>query len=179
MGVIDPVIRTATPEDAPAIAQVHVASWRWAYRGQLPDGLLDSLSVDRRLAAWRDALAGGRETTFVAEVAGRVVGFASCGSGVERDIPPDTGELSSMYLLEEAAGRGIGAALMSRVLQDLRDRGFARAVLWVLATNDRARRFYEAMGWKHDGATKSDTHPFEEVELREVRYAIDLRGATA
>ena len=39
-------VRDATVDDARAIAEVHVASWRWAYRGQLPDDLLDGLSVD-------------------------------------------------------------------------------------------------------------------------------------
>ena len=42
------VIREATPDDARAIAEVHVASWRWAYRGDLPAEFLDGLSVDDR-----------------------------------------------------------------------------------------------------------------------------------
>jgi len=42
------MIRPATPEDARAIAEVHVASWRYAYRGLLPDDVLDRLSVEER-----------------------------------------------------------------------------------------------------------------------------------
>ena len=41
-------VRAATPDDARGIAEVHVAGWRWAYRGQMPDALLDSLSVEDR-----------------------------------------------------------------------------------------------------------------------------------
>jgi hypothetical protein len=76
----NPLIREATPADAAAIAQIHIAGWRWGYRGQLPDVLLESLSLEGREARWRDALAPSDEeqTTFVAQVAGRVVGFAAC-----------------------------------------------------------------------------------------------------
>ena len=49
-------VRGATADDARAIAEVHVASWRWAYRGQVPDRILDELSVDEREAIWRAAL---------------------------------------------------------------------------------------------------------------------------
>jgi hypothetical protein len=45
-------IRPATAEDAAGIAAVHVRSWQVAYRGQLPDALLDSLSVDQRTRWW-------------------------------------------------------------------------------------------------------------------------------
>ena len=40
-------IRRARPEDAEAVARVHVAGWRHAYRGLLPDDYLDGLD-------WRD-----------------------------------------------------------------------------------------------------------------------------
>jgi hypothetical protein len=74
----EPLIREATPADAAGIAEVHIAGWRWGYRGLLPDALLESLSVERREVGWRDALArpADEQTTFVAEVAGRIVGFA-------------------------------------------------------------------------------------------------------
>jgi hypothetical protein len=37
------VVRRATLDDAPAIARVHVAAWQRAYRGQMPDAVLDGL----------------------------------------------------------------------------------------------------------------------------------------
>jgi len=50
----------------------------------------------------------------------------------------------------------------------LRRAGFDEAVLWVLETNVRARRFYEIAGWKPDGQTKADERGT--VTLHEVRY---------
>ena len=45
-------LRDATPDDAHAIATVHVASWQVAYRGFMPDAVLDGLSVDDRARKW-------------------------------------------------------------------------------------------------------------------------------
>jgi hypothetical protein len=50
----DFVIRAATEADVPALAQIHVDEWRWAYRGLVPEGLIDSRpsSVGRRCGVW-------------------------------------------------------------------------------------------------------------------------------
>jgi hypothetical protein len=49
---------------------------------------------------------------------------------------------------------------------------FAEAVLWVLGTNERARRFYEAAGWEPDGNTKVEDRA--SGTLHEVRYQRSL-----
>jgi GNAT superfamily N-acetyltransferase len=174
------VIREATRSDAAAIARVHIEGWRWGYRGLLPDALLEDLSVERRESRWHDILGrpAGEEATFVAEMDGRVVGFASCGPSQDQDAAPGTGELYSLYLEEGVVARGIGRALMKRVMQWLTARGFDRATLWVLVTNERARRFYEAGGWRPDGAEKAESHGFEGTLLPEMRYAITVPPLT-
>lgn len=53
-------------------------------------------------------------------------------------------------------GTGRGRALLAAAEERLRGDGFDEAVLWVLAGNDRARRFYEAAGWAHDGSVRVD-----------------------
>ena len=63
-----PSVRNARSADAPGIAEVHVASWRAAYAGQLPDRFLRKLSVDERTRSWRSRIAARRadETVLVA-----------------------------------------------------------------------------------------------------------------
>jgi ribosomal protein S18 acetylase RimI-like enzyme len=165
-------IRDAESGDAAAIAQVHVASWRWAYEGQLPAETLDGLDVDEREHHWQRAIAGSTEVVIVAEEDGSIVGFASAGSSNDDDATPSTGELSAIYLVERAAGRGIGRVLLERATEQLRARGFARATLWVLETNTRARRFYEGAGWVFDG-TRS-THQVQCENRPIVRYSRSL-----
>jgi hypothetical protein len=46
--------------------------------------------------------------------------------------------------------------------------GYANAILWVLDTNERARRFYALAGWEQDGASKTDGS--RGFPITEVRY---------
>jgi GNAT superfamily N-acetyltransferase len=81
-------------------------------------------------------------------------------------------EVLALYLDPEAVSKGVGGALLSHAVADFRQRGFRRATLWVLESNERARRFYEAAGWTPDGARKSEERPG--FLLHEVRYQISL-----
>jgi ribosomal protein S18 acetylase RimI-like enzyme len=61
---------------------------------------------------------------------------------------------------------------MAEAVRRLSDAGFREATLWVLETNDRARRFYEAVGWSLDGQRRVDeSYGFA---LAEVRYRRSL-----
>jgi ribosomal protein S18 acetylase RimI-like enzyme len=166
-------IRDARSSDAWAIAEVHVAGWRWGYRGMVDPAFLAGLSTDQRADFWSRTLGNpeAEEDVFVAETNGTVVGFASIGRSGDDDASPETGELLTLYLLEEVAGLGIGSRLLRRAHERLRERGFARATLWVLDANERARRLYERHGWRPEGRVKVEQPG---VTLREVRYAIDL-----
>jgi hypothetical protein len=59
------LVRPAVLQDAPAIAAVHVATWRDAYAGLLPDDFLDGLDVDQRAERWRGRLAALPAGLFV------------------------------------------------------------------------------------------------------------------
>jgi len=168
-------IRAAVVDDARAIAQIHVDGWRAAYRGQMPDALLDGLSVDKRTEGWRKDIATPRSTehrTWVAEDDGRIVAFAITGPTRDEDAAAGVAELFAIYADPARWGTGAGRALLAHVVADLRDRGLAAVTLWVLDTNARARRFYEIAGFAADGASK--TAPFGGVSLRELRYLLAL-----
>lgn len=168
-------IRQATKIDARAIAEVHVHSWQWAYRGLLPDDYLDRLSVDGRTRAHAERLAAETEgRTWVAEQEGQIVGFVTAGPSRDPDAAPQTGEVGAIYLRREATGKGIGRALFAHAIRDLRQCGYRQATLWVLDTNLGARRFYERAGWIADGTTKTEERPG--ALLREVRYRASLRS---
>jgi ribosomal protein S18 acetylase RimI-like enzyme len=81
-------------------------------------------------------------------------------------------ELYSIHVDPALVRQGIGRALMAHATADLQQREYRLATLWVLQTNERARRFYETLGWSPDGATKTDAS--RGFDLREVRYAIHL-----
>jgi L-amino acid N-acyltransferase YncA len=149
--VSDFIIRAATADDARAIAEIHVAGWRWAYRGLVPDGLLDSLSVERREEMWRAGLARALPgwALFVAEREGEVLGFVGCGPSGDDDARENTAEVYAIYLQPEVQGTGVGRELFART-----------------------RRFYEIAGWRPDGSEKAQD--WDGHQLHEVRYRIDL-----
>ena len=171
------MIRRATVEDAAAIAVVHVRSWQSAYRGLIAQDYLDGLDPRQREGRWAQWLAAAdwpRRGTLVAEDGGSVIGFASLvPTRDEETDPAEVGEITAIYLLPDRWGGGVGRALMNAALAVLAEAGYREATLWVLDTNDRARRFYETGGWRADGAAKVDTGLG--VELREVRYRMALR----
>jgi ribosomal protein S18 acetylase RimI-like enzyme len=167
-------IREATPKDARAIATIHVDAWRDAYRGQLTDDYLDGLSVEDRLEQHRRSLEEPSSgwATWVAQDGDAIVGFAVTGPSEDADADPKTGEVYAIYLEPTRVGTGVGRTLFEHAVGDLRHRGFATATLWVLETNERARRFYETLGWKPDGTTTSER---VDCEMRPtMRYRIEL-----
>jgi RimJ/RimL family protein N-acetyltransferase len=170
-------IREAQVGDAAAIAAVHVRSWQAAYRGLLPQDLLDGLDPERRRAGWEQVLGAadrrGAATllaeTLLAERTGEVVAFADVRASRDADADPaSVGELTSIYAVPEVWGGGVGRELLAVSVAHLAAAGYREATLWVLDTNDRARRFYAAAGWRPDGAVKRDEEAG--VVLDEVRY---------
>ena len=66
--------------------------------------------------------------------------------------------------------KGIGMLICQHAEHFRRGRGCALAALWVLKKNDQARRFYEAMGFEVDRASKtvSPGAPLEAVRYRKM-----------
>ena len=94
------------------------------------------------------------------------------GPSEDADAGERTGELYAIYLDPDRIGTGPGRRLSEHAVEDLRSRGFDTATLWVLETNERARRFYEAAGWTHDGTITSER---VDCEMRPtVRYRVAL-----
>src|SRR5438552_3923990 len=110
------VVREGVPADARTIAEIHVRAWQTAYRGQMPDALLDSRSVDDREERWRRGFArraAGEPfpRVWVADRDNRVIGFASGGPSQDEDATPGTGEIYAIYLEPEVVGSGVGREL--------------------------------------------------------------------
>lgn len=167
-------IRAATLADAPAIASLNVRAWRWAYAGLVPDALLDGLSVEHSEAQCRAHLADppAGMHTWVAERAGRVVGFVNAGPSRDDDAPPATGEVYAIYVDPLDVGTGVGQALLACAMASFRRQGCRAVTLWVLVGNQRACRFYEAAGGALDGATQ--VARYDGTPLDEMRYRFPL-----
>jgi GNAT superfamily N-acetyltransferase len=158
------VVRDASADDAEAIARVHVAAWREAYKHVFPPGALALLSVEQRAAQWHDWLKHSEVTVLVAEQQGEVRAFASAGPSRDEE---NAAELYAIYVDPPVWGSGVGSALLLEIENRMRGAGLAQATLWVLEDTPRARSFYEAAGWCAED-TRSEI--ILEMEIAEIRY---------
>ena len=169
-------VRRAEPADAARIAEIHVRSWQTSYQGLIPQDYLDGLDPAHRRDRWAESLEqadwsrGG--ILVVADDAGYVAGFASVHASRDEDAAADVGEVQAIYLSPGCCGRGLGRELMTAAVGHLATVGYGQVTLWVLTSNARARRFYEAAGLRPDGAVKVDDG--RGFALSEVRYRRSL-----
>jgi GNAT superfamily N-acetyltransferase len=153
-------LRRARPEDAEALAHLHLDVWDDAYTGLMPQSILDDRrdKVAERVERWREILSS-HDRTLLAVGPNGLVGFASAGPGRDNDVDTDL-ELQALYVRKALWGTGVGYVLFETALGD------RAAYLWVLAGNDRAIRFYERQGFRLDGT--EDEHD-EGLHVRMVR----------
>jgi ribosomal protein S18 acetylase RimI-like enzyme len=97
---------------------------------------------------------------LVASHDGSVVGFADF-----RSLSSTEAELAAIYVLPEMQGRGIGAHLLQAGISEFPLS--ASVMLRVERSNTRARRFYEAHGFRRAGdhAEVFCEHVVHEVEM--------------
>ena len=142
----DLLIRRATAADAPAVADVFLASFHATYDFPLAH-------TDDQVREWtRDVLVPSG--TWVAVDHGAVVALML--------VKP--GELDQLYVRPDRLGEGIGRRLLDVAKEQSPDGLF----LYTFQVNDRARRFYERNGfvaeWFGDGEANEERQP-------DVRYA--------
>jgi L-amino acid N-acyltransferase YncA len=173
--VVEPHIRLATVADARRIAEIHIRAWQDAYRGLVPDAILDAFDIDVRTERWREtfereAAADTPERTWIVEAEGEIAGFALAAPARDESAPPPegAGEIAVLYMDSWWRGRGLGRALLARVADDLASRGFDPIVVWVFEANRGGCRFYEREGFRLDGAR--NVIDFDGTPIPEVRY---------
>ena len=163
-------IRNASVADAHAIAGIHVAGWRVAYRGLMPDSVLDAITGDQRRGFWKGVLSRpGIGKVAVGETDGTMVGFCSYGPTRDED-DASVAEIYALYIQPGKWRQGWGRGLCEHAEHEAAAREHEAMTLWVLKRNDPSRRFYERLGYRADGAERTDNKltgsPFVEIRYR-------------
>ena len=170
----DVSVLVAWSADADAIAAVQVASWRETYAGLLPPEVLDSLEVAHFAEQWARSMtkpADARNRVLVALERNDVRGFAVTGPSTDPDADPVTdGEIAELLVDRSTRGQGHGSRLLQAAVDTLRQDRFTRAVMWLRADDEVARRFLADAGWAPDQAHRElDLHGDGSVRVKQVR----------
>jgi diamine N-acetyltransferase len=150
-------IRPAAPSDAEALALVGGATFLETYAELLPVAdILAHCAGQHAPELYRQWLGRPDHRLWIAETeTGAVVGYAVLSPP---DLPVEVGsgdvEIKRIYLLHRFQGRGLGAGLMARSLEDAKAAGFARALLGVFGRNEAAIGFYRRLGFEQVGVRK-------------------------
>lgn len=143
------------------ISNIYESSWKFAYKGIIPQDYLDSIPKGR----WANRREGMNNLVLIEN--GIIIGTASfCKSRWEKYN--DYGEIVSIYFLPDYMGKGYGNHLIKKCIEELKSLGFKKLLLWVLEDNLRARKFYEKNGFVCSGEYLSDN--IGGKDLREVMY---------
>ena len=162
-----PLIRLAEKADAAAIAAIYapyVTDTPVSFEETAPD----AAEMTRRIAGDSQGL----HPWLVAEVDGAIIGYASSSPFRARPAYRWTAE-TGVYLAPEAQGRGLGRALMERLIELLTRQGFTAAVAGITMPNGPSVALHEKLGFE-PCATYRDTG-FKLGEWRTVQvFARDL-----
>jgi len=164
-------LRPAADDDLRAVGALHFESRAAAYEGILSPGALAFGSPESLGEWWAERWKWERDThrLTVATDGDTLAGFTYLGPSEQDGVA----ELYAIHAAPAYVGAGVGRALMRAALPALAGLG-DRAVLWVLAANGRARRFYERGGWALDGMTR--TEPVGGEPVAQLRYGCALEG---
>ena len=120
---------------------IYVQTWRDTYLSVIPYGYLSSMSIPRHAQAFFNELSSKHIISFVAEDAGRVIGFIT--GGYERNGDEIySGEIYTLYVLKNLQQRGLGTKLVSALAMQFNRLGIFSMLVRVLKLNPY-RRFYK------------------------------------
>jgi len=149
------VIREATPDDIPALAELHVKTWSDTYWN-----VISQPTYQIRERQWREQFKKIDERWFCLVVEnhhGELVGFAKGQSYASDDLPGYSGELNKIYLLRQYQRLGLGRRLVGHVARRFLDQGISTMVLFGTPQNPSCA-FHEALGGERLFASNGEFH---------------------
>ena len=137
-------LRAASLADAAALAEIYrpyVIGSGISFETDPPD------KEEMRI---RMAAGAGLYPWLVGEEDGRIAGYAYAAAFRSRPAYRFTVE-TSVYLRQDAAGRGLGERLYRALLESLERQGFVQAIAAIALPNEASVRLHERLGFRRAG----------------------------
>ena len=148
------MIRSVEPKDAREICDIYnffIINTDISFEEQ-------SVSVDEMEKRIRDVTA--MYPWLVAEEGGKILGYAYSNKYRERSAYRYTAELT-IYMKNGEEGRGYGAELMRRVIEETRGRGIHTLISAIAIPNERSVAIHEKFGFEKAGHLKDVGFKFD------------------
>lgn len=182
----DAAVRTARPNDLPAVAHVQAAVWRDTYGPLVDAEVRDAFTPAAFEQPWRQSLKDPPtplHRLLVATEGPAVVGFAAIGPAEHAEGPaapadavaPEIGEIFTFGVAPDRRGTGHGSRLLNAAVDTLRAGDFQQVVVWLLGDDEKTRAFVTAAGLQPDGAWRDRVVAADGRTAREVRLTASLR----
>lgn len=141
-------VRNIKEEDIEEVVAIQMDGWKTAYRGIIDSKYLDSMDKESKIEKRKNDY--NKNGFIVATIDDEIVGF--CRYCDSNEFSPEhldiDCELCALYVKPNLKRNGIGRVLFSYVLQELKNKGRKKMILWCLKENYPSRSFYEKMGGK-------------------------------
>ncbi|HJO94798.1 MAG TPA: GNAT family N-acetyltransferase [Victivallales bacterium] len=149
MSVENLKIIPAGKEHVKALAIIHVNSWKAAHKNIVPDETLNSMTVQKRINVFSEALKD--KNIYLAIQDNAPAGFITVDRARDPDLT-NAGEIWGIHLDPKFWRKKIGTELLNWGLDYLTKKNYDKIVLWVFEDNYRARKFYESKGFILEGS---------------------------
>jgi len=149
LGAVSVQIVPVTPENLPQAGYVHALSWQESHRGVCSPAFIAAHTPERQANMLRQAMDSGKQLFLLTD--SNPIGIVSV----------DINLIEHLYVLPERQGQGYGSRLLTFAIE----RCHGTPTLWVLNSNERARRFYERRGFHPTGVTKPLSDALFEMQM--------------
>ena len=134
-------IRRAVTSDALPVIETVQASYKFSYRGYLPDKYLDELSINEELLTkWRNYIQNNE--CYVSEKSEQIVAFMMTDSDKETKIF----EICILYVNPDYQKQGIGSSILDYIFDIKRKQSYKKCKLWTMKEGP-AILFYKKNGF--------------------------------
>ena len=150
------VVRPAKLDDLPAITAIYNEAILTT------DATFDiEPKADAEQRAWF-ANHGPKYPILVAELDGKVVGWASLSAWSDRCAYSDTAE-NSLYVKQKFRNRGIGRRLLENLMQEGERAGLHTVIARITEGNEESIRLHQSVGFEHIGVMREVGRKFDRL----------------
>ena len=160
------VIRNAEIEDVKQISEIVVEDWKIAYKGIIDDDFLESMNAEKQ---YEKEIKRYKNYVVAVNDSNEVLGYA-WRQILDTDEMADC-EIVALYVKYAYRKNGIGKKLLLDTIDNFKEIGKKKMIIWCLKENYESRKFYEKMGGKE---SEISSHKWRDKEYNIISYLYDL-----